>query len=342
LTPAAIGGAGWSCTLVPLACNRYDVLVPGGVYPDIVVTVQVAADAPATASITAAVSGGGGTDTDTSVDSIAISPAIAVTVGTAPAGFAYTVDGSTYSTASTFRWPSGSLHSLSVVTSQTAGGMRGVFGGWSNGVAGASQTITVPLTGATYTATFTNLQYSLTSAASPAAAGSVTNGWYNANTSVAVTATAQSGYQFHHFSGDLSGTANPQSITITGPKYVVANFTALAPSLSARISGKTGPDNARIWTLQLVNVGAGPANDAQFAGLTFTQTYGVACSPGAAVLTPLPAHVGTLAPLTGSGAVLVTVNFGGCPAGARFTLVANIQANGGAYTASSTLTNQIR
>jgi len=342
LSPTAIAGVGWSCTLVPLACKQYDVLPPGGVYPDIVVTVQVAADAPATANITAAVSGGGDVDTDTSVDSIAISPTVAVTVGAAPPGFAYIVDGLTYSTVQTFKWPADSLHSLSVVTSQTAGGMRGVFGGWSNGVTGASQTITVPLTGATYTAAFTNLQYSLTSAAYPSAAGSVTNGWYNANTSVAVTATAQSGYQFHHFSGDLSGTANPQSITISGPKYVVANFTALAPSLSARISGKTGPDNARVWTLQLVNVGAGPADDALFAGLTFTQTYGVPCSPGVAVLTPLPARVGTLAPLSGSGAVLVTVNFGGCPAGARFTLVANIQANGGAYTASSTLANQIR
>ena len=41
LTGSAIGGDGWSCTLVPLVCQRSDALGAGSSYPDITVTVNV-------------------------------------------------------------------------------------------------------------------------------------------------------------------------------------------------------------------------------------------------------------------------------------------------------------
>jgi uncharacterized protein (TIGR03437 family) len=44
LTATAISGVGWSCTLVPLACTRSDVLAAGASYPVITVTVSVAND----------------------------------------------------------------------------------------------------------------------------------------------------------------------------------------------------------------------------------------------------------------------------------------------------------
>ncbi|HWR54031.1 MAG TPA: hypothetical protein VN428_23175 [Bryobacteraceae bacterium] len=45
LTPAAISGAGWTCTLVPLSCTRADSIAQGESYPPITVTVNVATDA---------------------------------------------------------------------------------------------------------------------------------------------------------------------------------------------------------------------------------------------------------------------------------------------------------
>jgi uncharacterized repeat protein (TIGR01451 family) len=61
LTPTAIAGIGWSCTLATLSCTRADVLPAGQVYPGIVATMNVSANAPASVSTTATVSGGGET-----------------------------------------------------------------------------------------------------------------------------------------------------------------------------------------------------------------------------------------------------------------------------------------
>ena len=59
LTATAIVGAGWTCTLAPLACTRSDALAPGASYPPITVTVNVAPNAPATVINSVAVAGGG-------------------------------------------------------------------------------------------------------------------------------------------------------------------------------------------------------------------------------------------------------------------------------------------
>jgi len=59
LTATAIGGPGWTCTLVPLKCTRSDSLAPGGSYPTIGLTVNVAADAPPSVTNIAEVHGGG-------------------------------------------------------------------------------------------------------------------------------------------------------------------------------------------------------------------------------------------------------------------------------------------
>jgi hypothetical protein len=48
--------------------------------------------------------------------------------------------------------------------------------------------------------------------------------WYNSGASVAIGASANSGYLFSGFTGTLSGAANPQTLTILGPSNVTANF----------------------------------------------------------------------------------------------------------------------
>ena len=59
MVATAISGAGWSCGLSPLQCTRNDSLPAGGVYPDIIVTVNVSDSAAANESNRADVGGGG-------------------------------------------------------------------------------------------------------------------------------------------------------------------------------------------------------------------------------------------------------------------------------------------
>ena len=77
LTPTAIAGSGWSCTLATLSCTRSDSLAAGLSYPAITVTVSVNSNAAATVTNTATVSGGGETDSsnDTATDLTAIAAA---------------------------------------------------------------------------------------------------------------------------------------------------------------------------------------------------------------------------------------------------------------------------
>ena len=84
-------------------------------------------------------------------------------------------------------------------------------------------------TPAIYVADFT-AEYQLTVQASN---GTVTadpppvGGYYGSGTIVQLTAAPAFGYQFSGWSGDLSGTTNPQSITMNGPHLVTASFPAL-------------------------------------------------------------------------------------------------------------------
>lgn len=73
------------------------------------------------------------------------------------------------------------------------------------------------------------------------AGGSVTlspaGGNYASGTVVSVTANPAIGFAFSGFSGDLSGTANPGSLTVNGPKSVVANFVTAPCTLTTNASG---------------------------------------------------------------------------------------------------------
>ncbi len=77
ITPTAISGNGWACTLNTLTCTRSDALAPTAAYPAITLTVDVAANAPATVTNVAVVSGGG--DPNPS-NNTATDPATIVTV----------------------------------------------------------------------------------------------------------------------------------------------------------------------------------------------------------------------------------------------------------------------
>jgi uncharacterized repeat protein (TIGR02543 family) len=53
---------------------------------------------------------------------------------------------------------------------------------------------------------------------------------YSYDTVVELTATPDAGWSFSHWSGDLTGSANPDSVTMDGDKTVTAHFTEEAPS----------------------------------------------------------------------------------------------------------------
>ena len=155
---------------------------------------------------------------------------IPVTVQTTTPGASFVVDGVTYNSTQLFNWSPGSSHTLSTTSPQSGGtGIQYVWSGWSDG--GSITHTVAPTTSTTYTANFTT-QYYLTTAANPPAGGSISpaSGWYNSGATASVKATANSGYTFSGFSGALSGTTMPQSVTMTAPQNVSANFQSTSPS----------------------------------------------------------------------------------------------------------------
>jgi uncharacterized repeat protein (TIGR02543 family) len=163
------------------------------------------------------------------------------TITTNPAGLGITVDGTTYTAPQTFGWVQGSSHTLSVSSPQGGAGSRYIYGSWSDGGA-QTHTVTVPSSSATYTASFST-QYSLTTTASPSGGGTVNPSgvnWYNIGQSVSVSATANAGYSFSSWTGDLTGSTNPTSLTMGGPKSLTANFTQNQYTVTVSVNPSAG------------------------------------------------------------------------------------------------------
>jgi hypothetical protein len=217
-----------------------------------------------------------------------------ITVGTSPVGRSFTVDGAVYTSQQTFSWVAGSSHTISTTTPQQITEARYAFADWSDGGA-ISHTITVPSSTTTYTADFT-AQYQLTTSASPAAGGNVSaspasaDGYYASGTLVQLTAIENSSYFFTIWSGDLAGTANPQTVTLSAPRSVTATFLLHGSSVNldlspggAAVASTTGSGTTQIGYASLtVNSGATPYGTAVF---TFRQNFvtvteaGVPASP---------------------------------------------------------------
>jgi hypothetical protein len=152
-------------------------------------------------------------------------------VTTSPPGVAITVDNVVTQTPATADWIPQSSHTLVAPPAQTTGGFKLAFSQWAYGNSTSTNTTltdTARNTGITYTATY-NTQYLLTLNASPSNEGSVSGPpggpFYDANSMIAITATPAQGYVFKGFTGDLTATANPGTLTMDGgPKTVTATF----------------------------------------------------------------------------------------------------------------------
>jgi len=103
------------------------------------------------------------------------------------------------------------------------------YGAYGYGINSAFKAFTLNLTIACHTLTI-NL--------SPGSGGVVNttaqncSGGYTTGTIVQLTAVPNTGYLFQNWSGDISNTINPASVTMNGDKIVTANFKAVAVLLS--------------------------------------------------------------------------------------------------------------
>jgi hypothetical protein len=171
------------------------------------------------------------------------------TITSAPTGRSLTVDGVGCTAPCTYFWTAGTNHTIATTTPQAgASGIRYVYSIWSDGGA-LSHSITASSSPATYTANFTT-QYYLTTAASAGGTISPASNWYNSGAVVSVAATANGGYQFSGFSGDLSGTTTPQDLSMNAPKSVTANFADVTPPAISAVtqSGITSNSATITWT----------------------------------------------------------------------------------------------
>jgi hypothetical protein len=225
-------------------------------------------------------------------------------------------------------------HTISAASIQPgSAGTQYVFTGWSDAGA-ASHSITVGTSAATYIATF-KTQYLLTTAASPAAGGSISaGGYFDAGSLISITEAAGAGYVFANFSGAITGAVNPSTVTLTAAANVVANFTALAPSLAASVGARSDlvAGVTRLVSISLTNKGAGPATNATITGISAITV--IAGSGAVSVASGVPVNLGSLDPASaGSGQIIY--NWPSTATKVKFTV--NFTADNG-YTGSTTIT----
>ena len=110
------------------------------------------------------------------------------------------------------------------------------FDHWSGALSGSENPAAITMDSSKeVTAYFTRTTYTLTVGVNPSG-GTVTlepsppAGGYVLGTEVTLTAVADEGYEFDHWSGALSGSENPITITVDSEKAVTANFTEVTPS----------------------------------------------------------------------------------------------------------------
>ncbi|MBE3136418.1 MAG: right-handed parallel beta-helix repeat-containing protein, partial [Thermoplasmata archaeon] len=114
------------------------------------------------------------------------------------------------------------------------------FGQWSGALSGSLNPASITIDGdKAVTATFTQIEYTLT--VTTVGSGSVVllpdQATYHYGDSVQLTANADVGWSFSQWSGDLSGSLNPATITIDGNKAVTATFTQNEYTLTITIVG---------------------------------------------------------------------------------------------------------
>jgi hypothetical protein len=175
---------------------------------------------------------------------------VSVTVQPSPSGRSFAVDGTTYTTAQTFTWISGSSHTIATTSPQSGGpGVQYPWNSWSDG---GSISHTVTATSAiTYTANFTT-QYFLTMNAGTGGSVSPGSAWYNSDKVVPISAIASNGHAFNSWTGtgngSFSGNSSSTTVTMNGPIAETASF-GLPELSSKQLTGMTLDDGMVSFSL---------------------------------------------------------------------------------------------
>ncbi len=200
------------------------------------------------------------------------------TIDSQPRGLQITVDGGTSVTPANFAWIAGSTHTLSVTNPQYSGNntARAQFLNWEDGSVGA-RIVTASASGGTYTGFF-DTQYLLSTGVIGAGSVSVSppsaDGFYDAGTTVQLTASPGAGAVLRYWVGDLASNQNPANIVMNQQRAVTAN---LEPALAFRVLsaasftgnpniGSSGTAVAPGELVAIFGAGIGPGN-ASPAGL---------------------------------------------------------------------------
>ena len=105
---------------------------------------------------------------------------------------------------------------------------------------------------------------------------------------VVLTATPTPGNSFLGWTGPVADPSNPTTTVIMNQSQTVtAQFTALTTTIAGNIAAKSGPANARVWTLSLYDNGPAGAGNAVIPSFTLVQTAGAACTPVVNTASPL-------------------------------------------------------
>ncbi len=169
-----------------------------------------------------------------------------VVVQSSPSGLTLQVDGKSCVTPCNVDRQTGATFAVTAPTQIAMGqGARLDFGSWSDGGA-SGHVITVSQSYAVATASYkTSYQLSATSNPGNGSAfkysPSSSDMFYTQGTQVTVTAVANPGFKFGHWTGDLTGSYSSGTVTMTAPDSVVANMATVPYIAPAGILNGVGP-----------------------------------------------------------------------------------------------------
>jgi uncharacterized protein (TIGR03437 family) len=156
-------------------------------------------------------------------------------VDSQPRGAQVIVDGTAYFTPVSFSWEPGSLHVLNSLSPQLQGNStrRFTFRDWEDGTAGVRQ-VTATAEGTTFTANFLEeylLSRSIVGGGTIQVSPPSSEGYYEAGSTVSLTALPGVGGTLRYWVGDLAGNSPTQDVTMDQQRSVLANFGSAFPWL---------------------------------------------------------------------------------------------------------------
>jgi len=214
---------------------------------------------------------GGGLTGTTNPSSVTMNAAKNVTANFALKSFALSI---TATNGSVTKLPDANSYDSGTVVTLTAVPNAGYqFTGWSGGLTGTTNPSSVTMNAAkSVTANFALKTFALSISATNGSVTKLPNAnSYDSGTVVTLTAVPDAGYQFTGWSGALTGTTNPASVTINAVKSVTANFAlkTFALSITATNGSVSKSPNANSYDSgTVVMLTAVPNTGYQFNGWT--------------------------------------------------------------------------